>query len=196
VKLEQSFEVKAPLQEVWRALIEVERVAPCLPGAEVTEVSGDGTYHGTFQVRLGPTTAVYRGTLEIESLDEATRTATMRAVGTDKRGQGGARATMRSTLREGGGATQVHVDTDFAITGRLARFGRGGMVEDVSNRLLQDFADCLRSTIEQPVEETGLEQGEIARPRPTSPEPRPIRGFSLLFRALLDRLRRMLRPRR
>ncbi|MDX6727822.1 MAG: uncharacterized protein QOK49_2627, partial [Baekduia sp.] len=79
MKLEQSFSVAAPADEVWKALIDVERVAPCLPGAEITEAGDDGVYHGTFTVKLGPTTASYRGKLELQSLDEAERVATMKA---------------------------------------------------------------------------------------------------------------------
>ena len=148
MKLEQSFEVDAPLDAVWAALVDVERVAPCLPGAEVTEVGEDGTYTGTFSVKLGPTTAAYRGTLKIEEVDEAGHKVTMRASGTDKRGQGGAKALMHSQVRErDGGGTHVDVETDFTITGRLASFSRGGMIKDISNRLLGDFATCLQDTL-------------------------------------------------
>ena len=79
MKLEESFEVEAPVDEVWRALIDVQRIAPCLPGAEIAEVGEQGTYRGSFRVKLGPTTAAYRGTLKLESLDEAARAATMSA---------------------------------------------------------------------------------------------------------------------
>ncbi|HYH87998.1 MAG TPA: SRPBCC family protein [Solirubrobacteraceae bacterium] len=147
MKLEQSFEVAAPIDEVWAALNDLERVAPCLPGASITEHDDDGTYHGTFQVKLGPTTAAYRGTIKIESADETTHTATLKARGTDKRGQGGANATIVNTLTEHDGATKVEAVTDFSITGRLARFGRGGMMEDISNRLMRDFATCLSSRL-------------------------------------------------
>ncbi|QEC49778.1 carbon monoxide dehydrogenase [Baekduia soli] len=148
MKLEQSFTVQAPVAEVWAALIDVERVAPCLPGAEITEAGDDGSYRGTFTVKLGPTTASYNGHLKLESLDEAARIATMSARGTDKRGQGGASATIVSTLvEESAGVTKVDVLTDFTITGRLARFGRSGMIQDISNRLMRDFAGCLQSTI-------------------------------------------------
>ena len=122
MKLEQSFEVDAPLDVVWKALIDIERVAPCLPGANITEREDDGTYKGTFEVKLGPTTASYRGVLKIEEADEAAHRAVLNARGTDKRGQGGATATIVNTLTEVDGRTQVHADTDFAITGRLARF--------------------------------------------------------------------------
>ena len=189
MKLEQSFEVQAPLERVWDALIDVERVAPCLPGAEVTEVGEDGVYRGTFTVKLGPTTASYRGELSIESLDEASRTATMRASGTDKRGQGGARATIESRLSGNEEATRVDVETDFTITGRLARFGRGGMIQDVSNRLLREFADCLRASLEPAPAPAA---GEPAAPAPASPPAaKPVSGLRLFFGALWDRLRRL-----
>jgi carbon monoxide dehydrogenase subunit G len=147
MKLEQSFTVTAPVEQVWAMLIDVARVAPCLPGAEVTGQEPDGSYAGTFSVKLGPATASYRGHLKMDSLDEAARTATMHANGTDKRGQGGAHAVIVSTLRPDGAETQVDVSTDFSITGRLARFGRGGMIEDISKRLMRDFAQCLQATL-------------------------------------------------
>jgi len=161
MRLEQSFEVAAPIDEVWTALNDLERVAPCLPGAAITGHDEDGTYHGTFQVKLGPTTAAYRGTIRIESADESAHTATLAARGTDKRGQGGASATIVNRLTETGAGTTVHAETDFTITGRLASFGRGGMMQDISNRLLRDFSTCLQSRLaEAPVAPTGE---EIAR---------------------------------
>jgi uncharacterized protein len=147
MKLEQAYEVQAPIERVWEALIDLERVAPCLPGATITQRDDDGTYHGEFKVKLGPTTAAYRGTVKIEEADAASHTATMRAKGTDKRGQGGANATIVNKLTSEGATTRVEAVTDFTITGRLARFGRGGMIEDVSNRLMRDFAACLQSRI-------------------------------------------------
>jgi uncharacterized protein len=147
MKLEQSFSVTAPVEQVWAMLIDVERVAPCLPGAEITGQTPEGGYQGTFSVRLGPATAAYNGSLKMDSLDEASRTATMSANGTDKRGQGGAHAVIVSTLRQEGEETHVDVSTDFSITGRLARFGRGGMIEDISKRLMRDFASCLQATL-------------------------------------------------
>jgi carbon monoxide dehydrogenase subunit G len=153
MKLEQSFEVKAPIDQVWAALIDLERVAPCLPGAAITGRDEDGAYHGTFQVKLGPTTASYRGTITIDEADEAARRATLKARGTDKRGQGGASATIVNTLTEADGGTRVEAVTDFTITGRLAAFGRGGMIKDISNRLMADFATCLQGRLGEPAPE-------------------------------------------
>jgi carbon monoxide dehydrogenase subunit G len=191
VKLEQSFEVRAPVERVWETLIDVERVAPCLPGAEITEAGDDGTYRGTFSVRLGPTTADYRGELDMEELDEAARRVVMRASGQDKRGQGSAKATIVSTLRDEGELTHVEVETDFTLTGRLARFGRGGMMEDVSNRLLRDFAGCLQRSIEGPAPAEATDaptpEGEPGPPPPA----RPVRGLSLFLSVLWERIRRL-----
>jgi len=205
MKLEQSFTVAAPADTVWTALIDVERVAPCLPGAEITGHEGD-TYHGTFTVKLGPTTAAYNGWLKLESLDESARTATMSAKGTDKRGQGGAMATIVSSLREAGGETHVDVITDFSITGRLARFGRSGMIEDISKRLLRDFASCLQSTLAAPPAPPpggGADSAEeaatpaapgVPTPRAPSPPPaRPVKGLTLFFSVLWERIRRLFR---
>jgi carbon monoxide dehydrogenase subunit G len=199
MKLEHSFQVAAPLDRVWEALIDVERVAPCLPGAEITEAGEDGTYRGTFSVRLGPTTAAYRGELAMEEVDADAHRAVMRATGQDKRGQGSAKATIVSTMRQEGGATTVEVETDFTITGRLARFGRGGMIQDVSNRLLRDFSDCLQKKIETS-EATPEEAASPTAPGPSpaappAPPAKPVGGFSLFFRALLDRIRRAFRRR-
>ena len=192
MKLEQSFEVAAPLERVWEALIDVERVAPCLPGAAVTGRNDDGSYNGTFKVKIGPTSAAYTGKLAMENVDESAHTATMDAQGTDKRGQGGAKATIVSTVADAGnGSTRVEVVTDYHITGRLARFGRGGMIEDISNRLLGDFAKCLQTSLAgggmdetagsaEPADSAAAESaepGESSEPEPSGeaadPEPSP-----------------------
>ena len=200
MKLEQHFEVDAPLERVWAALIDVQRVAPCLPGAEITEQGDDGVYRGNFTVKLGPTTAAYRGELSLDEVDESAHRVTMKASGQDKRGQGSAKATILSALREEGGTTHVDVETDFTITGRLARFGRGGMIKDVSNKLLGDFSSCLAQTIEGERESSESEPSEdepSGGPAPTpteatTPQPaKPIKGFSLFLSVLRMRLRRL-----
>ena len=209
MKLEQSFDVDAPLQQVWDMLIDVQRVAPCLPGAQLTEVGEDGTYNGTFSVKIGPATAAYRGTMKMEEVDAEAHRVTMRASGTDKRGQGGAKALMvsRLTEREGGG-THVDVETDMSITGRLASFSRGGMMQDVSNRLLGEFAQCLQATLktESAAPAAGTETatspaagGPDTRSGPSpgpaavkpSAQAKPISGLRLLIGVLRDRLRRL-----
>jgi uncharacterized protein len=213
MKLEQSFEVQAPIDRVWEALNDLERVAPCLPGAAIERHDEEGVYHGSFQVKLGPTTAAYRGTIRIEDADAASHTATMQAKGTDKRGQGGASAKIVSHLVEVEGGTRVDVVNDFSITGRLARFGRSGMIQDISTRLMHDFATCLQSRLgaEPEPEEVAAAAGGAAEPRPEEsalvgktpveaapaspaqvPVPaRPVRGLSLFFSVLWTRIKRL-----
>jgi uncharacterized protein len=204
MKLEQAFDVKAPVQTVWETLIDVERVAPCLPGAEITG-SENGVYQGNFQVKIGPTTAAYRGQLEMESLDEASRTATMKARGQDKRGQGSANATIVSTLTETPEGTHVEVITDFTITGTLARFGRGGMMQDISNRLLRDFAACLEKRLGAGEEAAVAAAPEAAAagaapvaadgapPAEHHEHTPPVKAISLFFSVLWERIKRFFR---
>jgi uncharacterized protein len=212
VKLEQTFEVDAPLERVWEALIHVDQVAPCLPGATITEASEDGTYEGTFSAKVGPASVSFKGTLKMEEVDEATHTAKMQANGSNRRGQGGAKATIVSKVSPGdGGKTKVDIDTDYSITGPLARLGRGGMIEDVGNRLLREFANCLEQRLghEQAVEETAPPADAAAQvseerayshtpdaekaavPPPPPPQAKPIGGFSLFLGGLRDRLKRL-----
>src|SRR5690349_4749735 len=209
MKMEQTFEVQAPLEQVWSALLDLERVAPCLPGAAITGHDEDGTYRGTFSVKLGPMTAAYNGTIKVEDVDEAAHRATLAAKGTDKRGQGGATATIVNTLSEHDGGTQVQAVTDFNITGRLAQFGRGGIMEDVSNRLLRDFAACLSTRLAEappapePVAPSGAEvtagdaPPEAVAAAPSTPPPppppaaEPLKGGSLFFSVLWERIKRL-----
>ena len=187
MKLEQSFEVAAPLDRVWEALIDVEQVAPSLPGAAITGRNDDGSYNGTFTIKIGPTTAAYTGKLEMENVDEATRTATLSRREPTSGGRAARRRrSSRGSLPPADGATRVEVDTDYHITGRLARFGRGGMIEDISERLLREFASRLQSSLAgtEPAAQSadeyggGSAAGEAATP-PTDAgdtEPPPTEG--------------------
>ena len=147
MKLENEFTVDVSVEEVWNVLLDLERVTPCLPGAALTEESGDGEYKGEMKVRLGPVTQEYNGTVKIEEADEESHRAVLKANGKDARGQGTASATITSTLHdEGSGSTRVHVETDMQITGRAAQFGRG-VQQEVSEKLLTKFAECLENEI-------------------------------------------------
>jgi uncharacterized protein len=145
MKLENEFTVPAPVSAAWDVLLDVERVAPCLPGATL-EGERDGEYAGTMKIKIGPITTSYKGTVKIEEADEAAHRAVMRAQARDSRGQGTAAATITSTMQEVDGGTRVHVETDMRITGPAAQFGRGVM-QDVSAKLMGRFADCLAAEI-------------------------------------------------
>jgi carbon monoxide dehydrogenase subunit G len=145
MKLENEFTVPASVEAAWDVLLDVERVAPCLPGATL-EGEQDGEYAGTMKIKIGPITTSYKGTVKIEEADESARRAVMRAQARDSRGQGTAAATITSTMEEVEGGTRVHVETDMRVTGPAAQFGRGVM-QDVSAKLMGRFADCLAEEI-------------------------------------------------
>jgi len=141
MKLENEFTVPAPVDQAWQVLLDVERVAPCLPGAALEGRDGD-EHKGTMTIKIGPITTRYSGTVKIEEADEAARRAVMRAQARDSRGQGTAAATITSTMEEVEDGTRVRVETDLRVTGPAAQFGRGVM-QDVSAKLMGRFADCL-----------------------------------------------------
>ena len=141
MKLENEFTVPAPVEQAWDVLLDVERVAPCLPGAAIEGSEGD-SHKGTMTIKIGPITTRYTGTVKIEEADAAARRAVMRAQARDSRGQGTAGATITSTMEEVEGGTRVRVETDMRVTGPAAQFGRGVM-QDVSAKLMGRFADCL-----------------------------------------------------
>ena len=143
MKLENEFTVPASIDQAWAVLLDVPRVAPCLPGATVEPGGGeDGVFKGAMKIKIGPITASYKGTVKIEKADEAAHVVAMKAQAKDARGQGTAAATITSTMEEVADGTKVHVVTDMRITGPAASFGRGVM-QDVSAKLMGRFADCL-----------------------------------------------------
>ncbi len=168
MKLENEFTVDAPVEEAWNVLLDLERVTPCLPGAALTEQSGGDEYKGTMTIKLGPVTQKYNGTVSIEEADEESRRAVLKADGKDARGQGTANATITSTLHEenGGESTRVRVETDMQITGRAAQFGRG-MHQEVAEKVMGQFAECLEKEIMGGGAEEEPEPEETAAAKPS-----------------------------
>src|SRR4051812_40951149 len=141
MRLEHEFTVPVPADEAWRVLLDLPRVAPCMPGATLTGVEGDD-FTGTVKVRLGPIGLTYQGKGRFVERDEAARRVVIEASGRDSRSAGTAKATVTATLTDNGADTGVAVVTDLTVTGKPAQFGRG-MINDVSGRLIGQFADCL-----------------------------------------------------
>ena len=146
MRIDNTFTVGLPAEDAWKVLLDVERIAPCMPGAELQEIAGE-EYRGVVKVKLGAISAQYKGAVHFAEVDEAARRIVLRAEGRETRGQGNASATVTATLRPAGeGRTEVAIETDLTISGRIAQFGRGVMA-DVSAKLLDEFATCLESTI-------------------------------------------------
>ncbi|CAA9532004.1 MAG: hypothetical protein AVDCRST_MAG05-4510 [uncultured Rubrobacteraceae bacterium] len=146
MKIDYEFTVAVPVDQAWGRLLDLEKVAPCLPGAALQEEGEDGEYAGTMRVEIGPIAVSYKGTVKFEETDETDHRAVLQATGREARGQGTASATIVSTLREEGDGTRVNVETDLMLTGRVAQFGRG-LAQDVAKRMLDEFATCLEQEI-------------------------------------------------
>ncbi len=147
-----EFRVSLPIEPAWDLLNDVERIAPCMPGAQLTGADGD-QYHGTVKIKVGPVTALYQGTATVRSRDAGTHTMVMHARGRDSRGQGNADAQVSAHLTPDGDGTLVAVATHLSVTGKVAQFGKG-VIEDVSKKLMSQFASCIESKL--------AEQGEFA----------------------------------
>ncbi|HEY6647683.1 MAG TPA: SRPBCC family protein [Mycobacterium sp.] len=141
MQLEHRLSVPAPIDVVWPALLDPERVAPCVPGATLTGVEGE-TFTGTVKVKVGPITLLYKGTGTFTETDEQGRRAVLKADAKDTRGNGTVKATVTLTLTDEGDHTTGTVATDLSITGKPAQFGRG-MIADVGGKIIEQFAACL-----------------------------------------------------
>jgi uncharacterized protein len=175
VKLENTFTVPVPVDTAWQVLLDVERIAPCMPGATLTGQDGD-TFTGKVKVKLGPISLTYGGTATITSQDEAAHVAVIEATGKETRGSGTAKATITARLNEENGSTEVAVETDLTITGKPAQFGRGVLAE-VSGKLITQFADCLAGKITADGAAADTAAAAAAEsteaPEPTAPAPAP-----------------------
>ena len=161
MELTNDFEVGVPLDEAWAVLTDIERIAPCLPGAQLTEVEGD-EYRGTVKVKLGAITAQYKGTARLVEKDDAAHRAVLDASGRDTRGAGNASATITAVLEAvGDGGTKVLLTTDLKVTGKVAQFGRGVMA-DVSAKLLGQFVENLETTVLAETNPEALDAEELA----------------------------------
>ncbi|WP_329411729.1 SRPBCC family protein [Nocardia vinacea] len=145
MKFENTFSIPAPAAQAWQVLLDLERIAPCVPGATITGRDGDD-FRGKIKVKLGPVSLSYNGTIKIASQDEAAGIAVLEGGGREARGNGTAKATITCRLVENAGVTDVFVETELAITGKPAQFGRGALA-DVAGTLIGTFATNLAAEI-------------------------------------------------
>jgi len=148
MKIENSFTVDAPIEEAWKLLTDIPEIAPCLPGAKLTDATDD-VFSGGIKVKVGPVTSEYKGTAEFVEKDEANYKVVINGKGRDVRGAGNAQALITAQMTAEGDKTKVDIDTDLKVSGKVAQFGRGVM-QDVSTKLLGQFAECVEAKIGEP----------------------------------------------
>jgi uncharacterized protein len=193
MKLENTFEVPAPPEQAWDLLMDVGRVIPCMPGAELTETVDDSTWKAKMTVKLGPMSFAFATDVKREEADVAAQRARLSARARELRGRGGGQATIESWLTPVNGGTRVHIITNMSLSGAVAQHGRG-MVEDVAGQLVGRFADCLRTQLVPAAAEARAAPEAPARASPAPPK--PVRGLPLLLGALRRAIVRFFERRR
>ena len=199
MEINNSFEVPLPPKEAWTVLLDIERVAPCMPGAELTGKLDSDTYNGKVAVRLGPVALSFAGQVKFTEIDEANHKARARAQGKDSKGRGAANATVDFHLVPIPLGSQVIVKTDLNLSGPVAQYGRAsGLIQEVASQLIGQFATCLKSKLaaSMPAEQPAVAPAAAAAASPGASAPsaaaaKPIAGFALMFRVLLNSLRRL-----
>jgi len=190
MKLSNDFTVAAPLERTWEALLDVERVAGCLPGASIEPVGEDGMYRGSMRIKVGPVTIAYSGTVRLADVDTDQHVASFEARATETKGAGTAAAVIRNRVEPAGDGTHVVVETDLNVTGRAAQFGRG-LMEDVASKMLADFAGRLEQLVLEGASATqatsATEAGARAEPAP-APEDASLDVGGVLLRGYCGRL--------
>jgi len=184
VKINQQFEVPLPADVVWTFFQDVPSVAQCLPGAEITEDKGGGVYAGKVSVKLGPMSATFEGEATVTP-DEAARSATIKGKGVDRRGGSRGQVEVVYRIEETDGGSQVVVDADVMLSGAAAQFGRTGLINEMSNRLIAEFVECLHAKLAASSDE---EAAEISAGE--------VRGISLFFASLWAWIKRLFTRRR
>src|SRR4029453_17471753 len=168
-----------PPAEAWNVLIDIPRIAPCMPGAELTEIVDPRTFKGKISVRLGPVSLAFAGTVIFEEIDNVERRARVKAQGTDAKGRGGAHAVSTFQVQPAPSGAKVLVHTDLSLSGAVAQYGRGvGMIQATAAQLMQQFAQCLQAQLR----ETGAARTE--HPQPSIANATPISGLSVLVRVI------------
>jgi carbon monoxide dehydrogenase subunit G len=203
VLLENSFEVPAPIDRVWDYLLDVEKVAVCMPGAELTETIDESNYKGAVKIKLGPVSLAFSGAVTVAERDDEAHRVVLKGSGMEQRGKGRASVTVTTTAEPAAAGTRVVVVQDLQIQGQIASMSRG-MMGDVSAKLTKQFADCLEANLSakeepapaaEPVAAGAEETG--AAPPAARPAPAPgttggeVKAFPLLLSAVVNAVKRL-----
>ncbi len=211
MEFDNAFDVPVPVDEAWAILMDIERIAPCVPGAELTEVVDENTYKGKISVKLGPVALTFNGQTQFEEKDGAGHRAKLKAQGTDAKGRGGAHANVGFHMEPSDSGTKVIIHTDLQLSGAVAQYGRGvGMVKDLAQQIISQFAANLEKNViapqaastapPAPVEadaktDTGNAAPTDAQPAPPPQQAAPVQvgsmGLTVLWNAIVRGIKRL-----
>jgi uncharacterized protein len=189
MEINNSFEVPLPPPDAWKVLMDIPRIAPCMPGAELTGVVDKDTYNGKVSVKLGPVALTFAGQVKFTDIDEAAHKARVKAQGRDSKGRGGANASVDFHLESTASGSRVIVKTDLTLSGAVAQYGRAsGLIQDVAQQLIGQFAQCLKAQLAASVAAVeprpGGEQVVAAPIPPPEPKAQSLSGFTLMWMVL------------
>jgi carbon monoxide dehydrogenase subunit G len=188
IHIENDITVPANPEAVWEFLSDPERVAPCMPGAELTEVVNDNQYKGKVNIKMGPVSLSFNGDVDIVERDESAKRMVMKAKGSEQKGKGQATATVTSQLQPSGSGTKMHITQDIDVSGALAQFGRG-MIQDVTGSLMNQFAGAIEAELAGAG--NGARAGQAAtKTRQQQAAPQALSGISLGILAIKSFVRR------
>jgi carbon monoxide dehydrogenase subunit G len=196
MEFDNSFEIPLPPDQAWPVLMDVARIAPCMPGAELTEITDARNYKGKISVRLGPVSLAFAGKIALEDVDDAKHTARVKAQGSDAKGRGAANAAATFKVEPKGGGSVVLIHTDLMLSGAVAQYGRGvGMIQTTAGQIINQFAGNLRAHLAQqhkssaaaaPAQPNVTPAGAPSAAPP--PAAKPISGFSLMLRVIAQQI--------
>jgi len=189
MEFDNSFDVPLAPSEAWALLMDIPRIAPCMPGAELTEIVDARNFKGKISVRLGPVALAFAGRVAFDGIEEARHSARVTAQGSDAKGRGGANATATFRIEPNGSGSKVLIHTDLMLSGAVAQYGRGaGMIQATAAQIIGQFADNLRAQLAEtpPIPEGVLPS--TASPSLAPPAAPPISGLSLLAGVIWSKL--------
>jgi uncharacterized protein len=195
MKIENSFQVSAPPEQAWELLMDVPRVIPCMPGAELIETLGDDAWRAKVNVKLGPISLTFNSDVKRVEVDEAGSRVRLAATANEARGRGSADATIESSLAAVDGGTKVDIVTDLTLVGSVAQYGRG-IVPDVASQLVSRFASCIEKQLVTAEPAPPSEAKTKVYPVTPTPPAKPVAGLRLGLLALAGAVGRFLRRRR
>ena len=186
MEFDNTLELPLPLDEAWTVLLDIRRIATCIPGAELSEVVDAQTYKGRVAVRIGPVAMSLVGQARLEEIDAANRKARVKAQGADPKGRGSADSVIDFRLEPAGTGTRVWIHSDVKLAGSIAQYGRGsGMIESVASQLIAQFGSALKAQIEQSRSRPAVATEAVPAPV------KPVSGLALVARALWDSILRL-----
>jgi carbon monoxide dehydrogenase subunit G len=192
MEFDNSFEVPLPPDKAWATLMDIKSIAPCMPGAELTEIVDDTTFKGKVSVRLGPVSLTFQGAASFEDVDDTAHKATVKAQGADAKGRGGANANVAFHLEPSDAGSTVKIHTDLQLSGSVAQYGRGaGMIQDLAGQIIGQFATNLSQKIEA---EMPADAEAAANDAPTAaPVAAPAQVGGMAFRVMWNQIVRSFR---